>query len=119
MFDFSNANPLKEIADLMGTLLWGVTGGLANLFVSGRRPTFRALISCFVVSGFAAMMAGSLIDMGNYSQNFHNFVVGMAGFGGPTTLFLLYRKLARNVFGATEEDIDAADGKKRREDSDC
>ena len=117
MIDFSNANPLKELADTMGTLLWGVTGGFANLFVSGRRPTFRALISCFVVSGFAGLMASKIVALSTYDPNFKDFLVGMAGFGGPTTLHLLYKKLAKDFFGATDEDIDAVNGKKGRKDS--
>lgn len=107
---------MKELTDALDVLLWGVTGGLANLFVSGRRPTFYALLSCFFVSGFAGLMAAKLMDVSPLSQHFREFVVGMAGFGGPVTLHLLYKKMARENLGATDSEIKEAEVAQQRRD---
>lgn len=109
MFDPNSTHPVKDIVDALGVLLWGVTGGLANLFVSGRRPSFYALLSCFFVSGFAGLMASKIVEVSPLPPYLKEFVIGMAGFGGPVTLHILYRKMMKEQLGVTDKDIKDAE----------
>lgn len=116
MFDFNSANPLKELADALEVLLWGITGSLANLFVSGRRPSFYALLSCLFVGGFACLIVYKLLIVTNMHEDFKIALAGLAGFGGPITLRVLYKKLTTDNLGFSGEDIHRAEEAQKEAD---
>jgi len=109
------ADNIAKFLEALGIALWGVSGGIAHLFVSGRRPTFYAFLSCVFVSGFAGLMVGRIMEAGDMPRYFTEFAIGMGGFGGPITLNLLYRKMAKTGLGASDNEI--ADAKAESENN--
>ena len=99
---------LAKFVEAAGVALWGVSGGVAHLFVSGKRPTFYAFLYCVFVSGFAGLMVGRIMEASAMPQYLKEFAIGMAGFGGPVTLNLLYKKMAKATLGATDKEIEKA-----------
>lgn len=97
-----------KFIETAGVALWGVSGGVAHLFVSGRRPTFYAFLYCVFVSGFAGLMVGRIMEASAMPPYLKEFAIGMAGFGGPVTLNILYKKMAKATLGATDKDIEQA-----------
>lgn len=97
-----------RLFDAANMYLWGISGGLAHLFVSGKKPNFTALVSCIFVSGFAGLMAGRLMEVSTFAPYLREVVIGMAGFGGPVTLTMLYRWMAKKTLGVSDKDIDKA-----------
>lgn len=94
--------------EFMFISLLGVSGGVAHLFISGKRPTFYAFLYCIFVSGFAGLMVGRLMEAGDFPTYIREFAIGMGGFGGPITLNILYRKMGRTILGVSDKDIDRA-----------
>lgn len=99
---------IDKALDFAFVALWGISGGIAHLFISGKRPTFYAFLYCIFVSGFAGMMVGRLMEASDLPQYLREFAIGMGGFGGPATLNILYRKMGKTFLGVSDKDIDKA-----------
>lgn len=96
----------------------GASGGLTHLLVTGKRPTFGALLSCIVVSGFAGIMMDRLMAVSDFPLYLQEVAIGGAGFGGPNTLYLIHRKIMKATLGVSDTDLDRAreDAREDRED---
>jgi hypothetical protein len=78
----------QELKSLVTSALLAIFGGFAKMFSSQQRLTFQQFLSSAIVSGFAGVMASYLVRYMNLPPFLQNFVIGMSGFAGPTTLKL-------------------------------
>jgi len=78
----------QEVKSLITSALLAIFGGFAKMFSAQQRLTFQQFLSCSIVSGFAGVMASYLVRYMNLPPFLQNFIIGMSGFAGPTTLKL-------------------------------
>jgi hypothetical protein len=78
----------QELKSLITSALLAIFGGFAKMFSSQQRLTFQQFLSSAIVSGFAGVMASYLVRYMNLPLFLQNFIIGMSGFAGPTTLKL-------------------------------
>jgi len=79
---------IQEVKSLVTSALLAIFGGFAKLFSAQQRLSFHQFISMSIVSGFAGVMASYLVRYMNLPPFLQNFIIGMSGFAGPTTLKL-------------------------------
>lgn len=94
-------NLLEEILVFIKPVIIGTFGGVASVFVSGKKPDAGAIMYCIFVSGFSGWIAGKLARAFNLTPDYTDVVIGVAGFLGAVFLTVLARfvveKLGFNI----------------------
>ena len=80
--------------EVLRPVVIGTCGGLAAIVAANKRPDAKSFISCVVVSGFAAWLAGKFANSLSMSQDSKDVVMGVAGLAGAVFLSALAQKLA-------------------------
>lgn len=99
-------NLLEELLIFMKPVIIGTFGGVASVFVSGKKPDAGAIMYCIFVSGFSGWLAGKLSRAFHLTPDDSDVVIGVAGFLGAVFLTMLARfvtkKLGFDVDGKLE-----------------
>ena len=90
-------NLLEELLMFMKPVIIGTFGGVASVFVSGKKPDAGAIMYCIFVSGFSGWLAGKLSRAFQLSPDYSDVVIGVAGFLGAVFLTMMARFVTKKL----------------------
>ena len=88
---------LEEILIFMKPVIIGTFGGVASVFVSGKKPDAGAIMYCIFVSGFSGWLAGKLARAFKLAPDYSDVVIGVSGFLGAVFLTMLARFVTKRL----------------------
>jgi uncharacterized membrane protein YeaQ/YmgE (transglycosylase-associated protein family) len=106
---------LEETLFLIKPIIIGTFGGVASVFVSGKKPDAGAIMYCICVSGFAGWIAGKLSRAFDLSPDYTDVVVGVAGFLGAVFLTMLARFVTKKLGFEIDVKLSAVERRARSE----
>ena len=103
---------LEELLLFLRPVMLGTFGGIASIFVSGKRPDASAIMSCVFVSGFAGWLGGRLSDAMHLSNDYRDVIIGIGGFLGAIFLTIVAKFVAKKFLGVDISDNICANEKR-------
>lgn len=95
---------LESLLSFLRPVMIGTFGGMASIFVSGKRPDANAIMSCVFVSGFSGWLAGRFSDAMQLSLDYRDVIMGVAGFLGAVFLTIIAKFVANKFLGVDISD---------------
>lgn len=96
---------ITAILDIIKPIIIGFFGGVASIFVSGKKPSASTISSAIFVSGFSGWLGGKLASALELSPDYRDVVIGVAGFLGAGFLSMV-SKTVMAKFGTNDVDTD-------------
>jgi hypothetical protein len=88
---------LETILLFFKPVLIGTFGGVASVFVAGKKPDAGAVMYCICVSGFSGWLAGRMSDALELTPDYKDVVIGVAGFLGAVFLTSLATIISKKI----------------------
>lgn len=85
--------------------LWGGLADYLNTIARKRRFSWLELLAKMVVSGFSGVLTFLICEASELNQMYTAAFVGMSGYLGTATIYLLMDLFARKVLGRTVQDL--------------